>query len=45
MRKRGALPILLILAASFVFANCKSASDPDYDPPETMEQVFTPGSQ
>jgi hypothetical protein len=36
MRKRGAFPIFLILAASFLFANCKSTSDPDYEPPQEM---------
>lgn len=45
MRKRGALPIFLVLAASFSFANCKSIGDPDYEPPETLETIVIPESQ
>ena len=45
MRKRGALPILLVLAASFFFANCKKGpTDSDYEEPDTRETVVIPGS-
>lgn len=45
MTKRRALPIFLMLTASFFFANCKNMSDPDYEPPETNEAIVAAESQ